>query len=503
MFREILDYFLRIEKWFFDSNEKSFINRVESSNFDININEGNEVILVQCVNDFFYYKLFYNVIKNEIKSHKYLFCGISPNLFVLKQEYNFLYLFNKIVSILNFYFINKKWHKLYEVAGLKTIYSLDSINFFKKWQYFIKAIYIWFNLKSKKELLNLYYKNIFVGDLVYDTYLRFRISPTININDPFLCYYIYKSFIAVESCEKLVLKINIAKYFCSYATYIQHGIPIRVFLKHNIDVFSSGNLQQLFKKLSNEDFLQTSNHHSYYNDFLQLGDRESKLKIARDILVSKFNGKIDASISYMKESAFQTDNINISIEKFDGVIFLHDFFDSPHIYKDLIFNDFYEWVNHTLSLISEYGLNIAVKPHPNQISDSKKILDILKSKYKNIVWLDSDISNIAIFNSEIKFGISVYGTILHELAYFGINPICAGDNPHYSFDFVHKPKNICEYDNLILNYEQLKMPDNYKELVEIFFYMHNIHKSDSYSFENLDYQFKNRVYSSSCLNEIV
>ena len=502
MIRGIFDYFLRIEKWFFDFNEKSFIKRVESSNFDINNGQNNKVVLIQCVNDFFYYKLFYNVIKNEVKSNKYNFCGISPNLFVIKQEYNYLYILNRIVSILNFYFINRKWIKLYEVVGLKTIYSLDSINFFKKLRYFIKAIYVWVNLKSKNELLNLYYNDIFVGDLIYDTYLRFRISPTVYIRDPFLCYYIYKSIVAVESCEQLVLKINISKYFCSYATYIQHGVPIRVFLKHNIDVYSSGNLQQLFKKLSREDYLQTSNHQGYYRDFLQFEDRESKLKIARDLLESKFNGNIDTSISYMKESAFRNDNFNRSFGKFDGVIFLHDFFDSPHIYKDLLFNDFYEWINHTLSLISQYGLNIAVKPHPNQISESKKILDILKAKYRNIVWLEADISNNTIFNSGIKFGISVYGTILHELAYFGINPICAGDNPHYSFDFVHKPKNIHDYNYLILNYKQLSLPNNYKELVEIFFYMHNIHKSDSYSFENLDYQFKNRVYSSSCLNEI-
>ena len=500
IYRKVYNIFIALRRWSFDNNEKNFIkNRVRSS---INYSTINGVILIQCVNDYFYYSLFSNVIKKESELNLYSFHGISGNLFKLNQQHSYLWLFYKIYSIINFHIINRKWKILYGVIGIKKIHTLDSINFFNKLIFLRRAIKIWLKLKTKSELINLCYDDILIGDLIYDTYLRYRVSPTVYMDDPFLCYYIYSALKSVESSEKILHNVKVAKYFCSYATYIHHGIPIRVFLKHKIEVFSAGNVQQLFKKLDTTDFLQTSNHINYYNMFLQLANKDKHLKRARKILESKFNGNIDTSISYMRKSSFNRHDNTTPIHKFDGVLFLHDFFDSPHIYKRLLFNDFYEWVIHTLELVISHDLKIAVKPHPNQIAESKDVLDKLKLKYNNVAWLDADLSNNIIFNSGIKFGISVYGTVLHELAYFGINPICAGDNPHYSFDFIHKPKNIQEYNYLILNFMDLEMPSNYKELVEMFFYMHNLQKKESYFFEESYFQYKNRTYTSNCLKYI-
>jgi hypothetical protein len=42
-----------------------------------------------------------------------------------------------------------------------------------------------YNLKSKNEVLNFSYKNIALGELIYDTYLPFRSKPTIKLEDAF------------------------------------------------------------------------------------------------------------------------------------------------------------------------------------------------------------------------------------------------------------------------------------------------------------------------------
>jgi hypothetical protein len=494
-----LKHFSKLKNWFFDTNERLFIKNIKSKDVYIEDSSIKEVILIQCPNDYFYYTVFCKVIKKEQKQNSYKFHGISPNLFIVKQQFNYLYPFKLIISILNFHFLNKKWHKLYSIIGLTKIYKLNSVNFLEKPHLIFLSIKLWMKIKNKTDLLNLFYKDILIGDLIYDTYLRFRILPTVNINDPFLCYYIYAALKCHNSCENILYKNKVVKYFSSYTTYIQHGIPIRFFLLHHVEVYSSGNLQQLFKKLSLKDYRQTSFHENYYTDYLKLENKNELLNYSKKLLESKFNGNIDGSISYMKKSAFHRNSNNDFFNNFDGVLFLHDFYDSPHIYKNLIFNDFYEWVTHTLELINTYKLNIAVKPHPNQISESKKIIENLKGSYKNIIWLDANISNKVIFNSGINFGISVYGTVLHELAYFGINPICAGDNPHYCFNFIHKPNNIKEYDFLILNSANLQLPINFKELVEIFYLMHNINKKEDYHLEDINFDYDKRDYTSESL----
>lgn len=500
IFKKKIRLYFKFKNWKLDNNEREFINRVKIKKQANSISR--DLILIQCVNDYFYFSLFANVVKKENKLNLSYFQGVSPNLFIIKQKYDCLYIFYLIGAFFNFYFINFKWKKLYNAIGIKKIYKLNSGSTLNTVKQLFKAFRIWYKVKSKNEILNLNYNNILIGDLIYDTYLRFRISATVNVSDPYLFYYIFSAIRVVESCERIVLINKVTKYFCSYTTYIQHGVPVRVFLKNHIPVYSSGNLQQLFKKLSLNDYLQTANHFNYYNDFLKITNKGECLSYSRRVLNSKFSGNIDSSISYMKKSAFDKDESSILMPEFDGVIFLHDFFDSPHIYSNLLFNDFYDWVVHTLELVTKHHLRVAVKPHPNQIIESQNILNKLKKEYTNIKWLDAELSNIVIFNSGIKFGISVYGTILHELAYFGINPICAGDNPHASFDFIHKPKNIQEYDYFILNYLNLKMPSNYKALVEIFFYMHNLHKKESYILNDTSFQYNKRVLTSDCLNSI-
>ena len=149
----------------------------------------------------------------------------------------------------------------------------------------------------------------------------------------------------------------------------------------------------------------------------------------------------------------------------------------------MIFNDFYEWINHTIELVERNGMKVGFKGHPNQTAQSIEILEKLKLRHPNIYWIDPNLSNIVILGSSIKFGISVYGTVLHELAYFGKIPICAGDNPHSAFNFIFEAKSILDYDNLVLNFNDLILPPHYKEEVAIFYFMHNEYDKEDYKID--------------------
>ena len=158
----------------------------------------------------------------------------------------------------------------------------------------------------------------------------------------------------------------------------------------------------------------------------------------------------------------------------DGVVFIGDF-DSQHIYRSMVFNDLYEWLIYTIDLVVEHNLNVGFKPHPNQLEGSRKIINKLKKNYSNIIWIDPHVSNNVIFKSGIKYGISVYGSVLQELAYNKISPISCGDNPTSSFDFVYEAKTKSEYKKLILNHYNLLQPENVEKQIGAFYYMYHIY----------------------------
>jgi hypothetical protein len=62
-------------------------------------------------------------------------------------------------------------------------------------------------------------------------------------------------------------------------------------------------------------------------------------------------------MSYMRSTAYgkPADEVPMA-SKTPVVIFLHDFYDSPHIYHDLVFNDFWEWVCFTIETSRSSGI---------------------------------------------------------------------------------------------------------------------------------------------------
>ena len=335
------------------------------------------------------------------------------------------------------------------------------------------------SLKSKRDIIEIEYNGIKCGDLIYDTCVRFNFKkPYVDLNDFYLFCQIFKCINYVDYINLSLKKIKPSNVFFTMAVYIQHGIPCRVFINHGIPVYTSGNFEKMFKLLSKENYLMAENFSFYKTDFKKkFGKKESEegLKVFRD----RFDG-IDTS-GFFSSLGVHPYNSNQIIDynyRLDGVLFLHNLFDAHKIYGKVIFNDFYEWTIYTLDLIKNNNLNIGIKPHPHQIPDSAKFIEIIKNDYKDLKWIDSDISNIEIFKSGIKFGISHHGTVLSELADFGIVPICCAPNPTSSFDFTYQAKSILEYKNLIINHHKLH-PKNLNQ-VGSFYYMHHINKKSDY-----------------------
>lgn len=467
-------------RWFFDSNEKALLNKVDQPKTQ-SYSCTKDIIVIQAPADHYYLCLYGMLVANIKKSNTIGISAIYSDIFTIRPAKK-IFILSSIIYFFDSLLIKRKWKKLYPAIGVDSFVAIDRANIFQKIKYMFNAFKVWRKFKTKEQILNFSINNIECGDLIYDTYLRYEVRPTVDIADSRLIYYIYKSYCVLNSLTKLTSTKSVKAYYSSYATYIQHGLPVRYFLKEGIEVVTSGNLQQKFKKLSLHDYYHTAPHLTYETVFTNLSNKDLKIQAGLKLLNEKFAGVISQANSYMKKSVFSDTKLSLFSDTYDGVVFLHDFFDSPHIYSWMLFTDFYDWTTYTLNFIQKNDLNIAIKPHPNQTEESRKVIEDLKMIYKNIQWIEPTISNSVIFKSRIKFGISVYGTVLHELAYHGKNPICAGDNPHAAFNFVHTPSSIKSYEIMILENEKLTLPINYMDEIGSFYFMHNIYDKEDVLF---------------------
>jgi len=439
----------------------------------LNYNSGEKNVIVQCVHETEYFDFLYKNINNGFISPVY---GLKPLLTFFDSK-NLFFPPRYFIKKAHHYFISLKWMKLYNILSLKKMFKPTTKNYIKKLYFLYKAIYIFIKIKTKEDLLNLKIESIYCGDLIYDTYLRFNSKSTVNIKDPTLIFIIYSAVKSIYIHNLISKKNVIDTYYTTHTTYITHGIPCRVFLLNKINViiiYYHDTKKFSLKQLSYSDTTQVKPYWLYKEIFNSLKNKKKISQTGISFLNNRFLGIND--LPYMKENAFKSNHIKFTnTNKLEGIVFLHDFFDSPHIYKKMVFVDFYEWLIFTIKIVSTNGLKVGFKPHPNQLLKSKIIIDKLKTKYPEIIWIDEKTSNKDLFNSNITFGISVYGTVLSELAYAGKIPISCGENPTSNYSFVNEAKTKKEYEYYLINSKKLKHNKiNYTEIGE-YYYMNYLY----------------------------
>jgi hypothetical protein len=456
-----------------NKDESFFLNHYKQSN-DCNDTPKHNTILIQTPMEHYHLIAFSQAIEVLNRNYNYKVVGLWPySLKPLKKNRRVIEIIYQRLSAVIFLLLRKKWAKLYRVIGVSKMLNLENLNYKERALCHREAKVIFSKIEKKSDVLKINFKGVCIGDLIYDSYIRLRSEKTVDIDDHFLYEVIYHSLASVKTLDLYFSQSKVNFFLTSYTSYIQHGVAVRVALKHGVKVFSEGNFVQFFKPLSNSDAYHTPFFRNYKNEFKQLECKKSALEKSENELKDKFSGAIDKRIhpglSTSVNSVYHDVRDNFK-GGYDGVVFLHDFFDAPHAWGEMMFEDFWEWSIFTLSIIEKFSLNIAVKPHPNDIGGG--VLE-LKKLFPNLDWIDSSVSNKAIFGSKIKFGISMYGSVLYELAYHGIVPISAAENPTSSFGFVIQPKTKDEYKNLLLSLSDLKALDNMDKEVLEFYYMHH------------------------------
>jgi hypothetical protein len=337
----------------------------------------------------------------------------------------------------------------------------------------------WRALEDASALERLHIDGMHVGDLVIDTYLRFRPSPRIDIADRFLWSLLWQAHREVRLARGYLKAHRPRLYLTAYSTYLQHGITVRAALEADVGVLAFGNLQQFAKRLTAEDSFHTRDPRGDKERFAALADQSERVAEAEQGLELRLGGGIDPATAYMSSSAYAGGAAEVPEVRGAVVVFLHDFYDSPHVYADIFFPEFWSWATFTIETLREAGLPFWVKAHPNQIAASGEVLTALRARYPEVRLLPPGVTNRQLVDGGIACAVTMYGTVAHEMAYLGVPSIACARHPHVSFDFCRTARTREEYAALLRTAPSLSF-DRAAARVEAlqFYVMHNLALSD-------------------------
>ncbi len=437
--------------------------------------ESKKVICIQGVNERFYF-LFFGKIAEQLKL-KY---DIEIHI-LASQSINNSVGSGWIANIKRWaifsWLISKQWERVYGDIVDNVAYRANPlfqpIADLKRW---FHANQLWQLLKRQENEFSLIIEGVEYGDLVIDTFLRFHPAPHFDVNSVFVRRIIWQLLRDVYQAEKYFREVRPSYYLSSYSTYTVHGVACRVAIKNGVEVITFGDFSDFRKRLTHADPYHSRNCSAYKSEFEKLDRQDERLEEAERGLSKRLQGHIDTAIGYMRESAYskpvQLDDADLSGSV---VVFLHDFYDSPHIVPGLVFNDFWEWVCFTIEALEKSKLKFYLKPHPNQIEMNADVIHQLKLEYPNLLWLNSKVNNVELVKAGIVCGITVYGTIAHELAFMGVPTIACAQHPHNSFDFCRTAQTRDEYTEMLNSIKMLPIDKSeMKRQALIFYYMHNI-----------------------------
>lgn len=390
---------------------------------------------------------------------------------------------SKMPQLRNLIFKYSRLRKIYGAFGCEDGLNYNSLSKEELEKLEYEANILFSDLRTKYDLVELEYRNLKIGDLIYDTYLRVYNAETVVITDLKLLNLIKWALIVFFSVNKYLENHPVKKVILSHSVYIQYGILARLAVKKDIPVymFSKWNTQ-IVHKLDKLHFLHTNDHSKYKDKFEKIQNKQDCLAMAKSQLKLRLSGAIDEGISYVKQSAYKKNSRSATrVMKNNGrtrvVIFLHCFYDSPHIYSSMLFADFYEWLNYTLEVLKKTDFDVYVKPHPGGLKGNDRVIAEFKRRFPLVSFIDKNILNTQLIEEGINAAVTVYGTIGHELPYNGVPVITAGDNPHSAFNFCNNAKTLDEYTYFLLNADKLNN-DISKTEIEQFFYMHYLRAGD-------------------------
>ena len=397
-------------------------------------------------------------------------------------------------------FFNIRTFRIYKSFGVNK-FLLPKINYYYKNKAKKKIKKILSKIKSKKNVEDICVDNIWLGDLIYDTYLKKYNKPTIDINCPkfkdllfeiLSVFYYWKDYFKTHHVKavavshgvytfaiplRIAVELNIPGYVSSESFLYKYDKRHISYRKGCSGMFMEGKFyKKIFSKLSKKTQIKSKkigkqilNQHTH--PLFNIIDKRKFTKINKN----KNSNSLSRKARIIKKS-----------NKIKVLILVQSLSDSPHAYGKNLFPDFYEWFRTLSQLISKTDYDWYIKPHPIYYeSDMVEVKRFLHNN-KNVSLIPARILNRQIVKEDLDFVLTVYGSAGREYPPHGITVINGSlHNPHIDFSFNLHPKNLKEYKNMIMNLDKINHKVNFEEIY-IYNFMRFVYFDNNFLFDNFD-----------------
>jgi len=343
-------------------------------------------------------------------------------------------------------------------------------------------------IREKRDVENLRVDGVWIGDLIYDTYLMSFKKPTIDVNGDEFRRFLLESLELFVFWGDYLKNHNVCGINVSHCVYTL-AIPLRIAVKQDIPVFQAS-ATHLYR-LSEDNLFAYNDFFHFPRLFAQLPESVQRkgLALAEHRIQKRFSGEVGVDMAYSTKSAFvasgHTRLLRHSTKK-KVLIATHCFFDSPHSYGNNLFPDFYEWLDFLGQITECTDYDWYVKTHPDYLPGTMEIINDFIARYPKFTLLPSDASHHQIIAEGIDVALTTYGTIGFEYAALGVPVINASlNNPNIAYDFNIHAKDPEDYRRLLMNLDDLDFQIDKRQVYEYYF-MRNIYNTENLFFENYE-----------------
>jgi|MDSV01.1.fsa_nt_gb hypothetical protein len=348
-------------------------------------------------------------------------------------------------------------------------------------------------IRKKEDVENYKIEGILVGDLIYDSFLKKKLYPTIEIESEEFKNFFFESIMLFFFWKHYFKNNKVSAVILFHSVYLS-ALPSRISISKKIPTYIV-NIEKLYCLDDKRKFigLEYLDYKKRFNMFSK-SNKNNKLIEAESSLLRRFNGKLSSDLIYTLKSAFGKKTNKRVLKRSNRLKILiapHSFCDSPHFFGNAFFPDNFEWLKNLGKISNKTNYDWYIKCHPDFTSYFDNTPEIVKDfvkKYPKIKMLEASTSHNQLINEGIDYVLTVYGTISGEYPYFGINAINASSkHTQAKYTFTITPKNRKYYIKLIKNLKRRKKLNKRREILEHYY---------------MKYKFYNNGWFFNDLNEV-
>ena len=273
-----------------------------------------------------------NFLANKFSSKIYAYPGYVLDKYTIDFK-------SKIKFFLSNFFPIKQF-LIYTSFGTKkffypSINSLDLDNARKIYLNLLKKI------NSNDDVVDIKINNVPIGDLIYDSYLKFYKLPTLNISKIDFKNFLFESIKSFLFWENYLKKNNVKGIVFTHTVY-SGAVLIRIAAyKYPAIKLISGNSNSVYN-FNKNNFNPWLDFRNLKNDFNKLTKTEKMkgIKLSKKLIEERINGIENSNLNSAKSSPYSLKKQKRAIKKSSKIKILvatHCFLDSPHIYGKFFF----------------------------------------------------------------------------------------------------------------------------------------------------------------------